>query len=413
MTQANIRKLDNGITLITENIEGLGTFSMGFIVKTGAIYETKQESGISHFIEHLMFKGTKTRTAKEISELVDYEGGSINAFTSRDVTCYYIKMLSSKMDIAIDILSDMFLNSNFDEENIEKERNVIIEEIRMYEDIPEEIVHEKNIEFALRGVHSNSITGTIDSLKKITRNDILKYLEDQYTADNLIITVSGTINEEELYEKLNNKMNNFRKKIFDRNIDMSYEIKSGENLVKKDTNQIHLCFTTRGVSIRSKYKYAMNIISNILAGGMSSRLFQKIREERGLAYSVYSYLSSFVNCGIFSIYAGTTKEDYLEVIKIIREELDIIKKDLVTEKELQKAKNQAKSELIFGLENTKSRMIFQALYFIENRKLLSLEELIEKYDTITMEDIKETLDFVFNEDYYSYTIVGDVGGNNG
>ena len=164
MENIKLKKLDNGITLITEHLANVSTFSMGFFIKTGAINETKKESGISHFIEHLMFKGTKNRTAKEISEFVDFEGGILNAFTSREATCYYIKLLSSKMDVALDVLTDMLLNSNFDEESIEKERNVIIEEIRMYEDIPEEIVHEKNIEFALKGIHSNSISGTIASL---------------------------------------------------------------------------------------------------------------------------------------------------------------------------------------------------------------------------------------------------------
>ncbi|MBQ3437434.1 MAG: insulinase family protein, partial [Fusobacterium sp.] len=156
MSNINLKKMDNGITFISELMPEMETFSLGFFVKTGAINEYPEESGISHFIEHLLFKGTKNRTAKEISEFVDFEGGVINAYTSRETTCYYIKLMSSKIDVAIDILTDMFLNSTFDEENIEKERNVIIEEIKMYEDIPEEVVHEKNIEFAISGIQSNS-----------------------------------------------------------------------------------------------------------------------------------------------------------------------------------------------------------------------------------------------------------------
>ena len=206
MENIKLKKLDNGITLITENLPDISTFSMGFFVKTGAMNETKKESGISHFIEHLMFKGTKNRTAKEISEFVDFEGGILNAFTSRNMTCYYIKLLSSKIDVAIDVLTDMLLNSNFDEESIEKERNVIIEEIKMYEDIPEEIVHEKNVEYALRGIHSNSISGTVASLKKIDRKAILNYLEKYYVAENLVIVASGNIDEKYLYTELNKKM---------------------------------------------------------------------------------------------------------------------------------------------------------------------------------------------------------------
>ena len=192
MEEIKLRKLENGITLITENISALNTFSMGFFIKTGAINEDKNlnETGISHFIEHLMFKGTKKRTAKEISEYVDFEGGAINAYTARDKTCYYIKMMSSKIDIAIDVLTDMLLNSTFEEENIEKERNVIIEEIKMYDDIPEEVVHDKAMEFAIKGIFSNSISGTAEDLKKITREDIIRYLEKNYVAEKMVIVVS-------------------------------------------------------------------------------------------------------------------------------------------------------------------------------------------------------------------------------
>ena len=256
MENIKLKKLDNGITLITENLPDISTFSIGFFVKTGAMNETKKECGISHFIEHLMFKGTKNRTAKEISEFVDFEGGILNAFTSREMTCYYIKLLSSKIDIAIDVLTDMLLNSNFDEESIEKERNVIIEEIKMYEDIPEEIVHEKNVEYALRGIHSNSISGTVASLKKIDRKAILNYLEKHYVAENLVIVVAGNIDEKYLYKELNKKMKDFRKAKKEEILDLSYEIKKGKKVVKKPSNQIHLCFTTRGVSSKLNSKTA-------------------------------------------------------------------------------------------------------------------------------------------------------------
>lgn len=201
-----LKKFENGITLITEVMPSMETFSLGFYIKTGAINEKHEESGVSHFIEHLLFKGTKNRNAKEISEFVDFEGGMINAYTSRDTTCYYIKLMASKLDIGIDILTDMFLNSTFEEENIEKERNVIIEEIRMYEDIPEEVVHEKNIEFAITGVHSNSISGSIESLKKINRETIMQYLKEQYISENLVIVAVGAFDENYLFEKLHEKL---------------------------------------------------------------------------------------------------------------------------------------------------------------------------------------------------------------
>ena len=399
MENIKLKKLDNGITLITEHLPNVSTFSMGFFIKTGAINETKKESGISHFIEHLMFKGTKNRTAKEISEFVDFEGGILNAFTSREVTCYYIKLLSSKMDVALDVLTDMLLNSNFDEESIEKERNVIIEEIRMYEDIPEEIVHEKNIEFALKGIHSNSISGTIA---------ILKYLEEHYVAENLVIVACGDIDEKYLYKELNKRMKDFRKAKKEEVLDLTYQIKKGKKVVKKPSNQIHLCFTTRGVSNKSELRYPAAIISNILGEGMSSRLFQKIREERGLAYSVYTYLTRFTNWGLLSVYVGTTKEDYKEVIKLIKEEFKNIKENGISERELRKAKNKYESAFTFSLESTSSRMNRLASTYLTYGEIISLDKVREDIEKVSLKDIKKAAEFLFDEEYYSQTIVGDI-----
>ncbi|PID67328.1 MAG: peptidase M16 [Fusobacteriales bacterium] len=408
MENIKLKKLENGITLITEKISNIDTFSMGFFVKTGAINETKEESGISHFIEHLLFKGTKKRTAKEISEYVDFQGGSINAYTGRDVTCFYTKLISSKIDIAIDILTDMFLNSTFEEENIEKERNVIIEEIKMYDDIPEEVVHEKAIEFAISGIHSNSISGTIENLKKIDRDMILKYLKERYIPQNIVIVATGNIDEDYLYKELASKMKAIEPKEDERVLDFSYKINSGKNIIKRDTAQVHLCFTTRGISNNSPMKYPVAIISNILAEGMSSRLFQKIREERGLAYSVYSYLTRFKNCGLLTVYAGTTEESYSEVIEIIKKEFEDIKNNGILEKELQKAKNKYESAIVFGLENSGSRMNRLASSYLNFEKIHSIEDIKKEINAVTLEDIKKAAAYVFDEEFYSCTIVGNI-----
>ena len=403
-----LKRMENGITLITEVISGMETFSLGFFVKTGAINENPEESGISHFIEHLLFKGTKERTAKEISEFVDFEGGMINAFTSRDTTCYYIKLMATKLDVGIDILSDMLLNSTFDEESIEKERNVIIEEIKMYEDIPEEIVHEKNIEFALTGIQSNSISGTIESLKKIDRKAIMKYLNEQYITENLVIVAVGAFDKNYLFDKLNQKLKGLENKKNTRNPDFSYKINSGENIIKKESNQVHLCFSTRGISNNDKMRYPVAIISNILGEGMSSRLFQKIREERGLAYSVYSYLTRFTNCGLLTVYVGTTKEDYKTVIELIKEEFKNIREYGITERELIKAKNKYESAITFSLESMGSRMNRLASSYLNYGRIISLDEVRNEIEAVTLEDIKNAAKFIFNEDFYSQTIVGNL-----
>lgn len=408
MSNINLKKMDNGITFISELMPEMETFSLGFFVKTGAINEYPEESGISHFIEHLLFKGTKNRTAKEISEFVDFEGGVINAYTSRETTCYYIKLMSSKIDVAIDILTDMFLNSTFDEENIEKERNVIIEEIKMYEDIPEEVVHEKNIEFAISGIQSNSISGSIESLKKIGKTAILKYLKEQYIPENLIIVAVGSFDENYLFEKLNKKMSILKKGENKRILNLEYKINSGENLIKKDSNQVHLCFSTRGISVTDKLKYPVAIISNILGEGMSSRLFQKIREERGLAYSVYSYLTRFQNMGLLTVYVGTTKEDYKEVLEIIKQEFENIKNNGISERELEKAKNKYESAITFSLESMGARMNRLASSYLTYGKIVNIDEMRKEIEAVSLEDVKKAAEFLFNENFYSQTIVGNI-----
>ncbi|WP_293958079.1 pitrilysin family protein [uncultured Fusobacterium sp.] len=403
-----VKKLDNGIPVLIDNIESINTVSLGIFVNTGSRNEYPEESGVSHYIEHMMFKGTETRTAKEISEIIDNEGGMINAYTSRDLTVYYIQMLSNKIGTGIDVLSDMFMNSTFSEENLEKERNVIIEEIRMYDDIPEEIIHDENVKYAVTGVQSNSVLGTIESLKGITRERFLKYFNEQYIASNLVISVAGKVDIDEIYNLLNKGLGKFRDSNFRRDIDNSFVINGGENIIKKDTNQVHLCFNTRGNGVKDDMKYPGAIISSVLGGNMSSRLFQKIREERGLAYSVYSYGTAFLEGGLFTIYAGTTKESYKEVLEIIKNEFNDIRENGITESELQKSKNQFLSMLTFSLESSKGKMSRMANSYLLYDKVIDIDEIIEKIEKITLEDIKKTAEYLFQEEYYSYTVLGDI-----
>lgn len=403
-----VKKLDNGIPVLIDNIESINTVSLGIFVNTGSRNEYPEESGVSHYIEHMMFKGTETRTAKEISEIIDNEGGMINAYTSRDLTVYYIQMLSNKIGTGIDVLSDMFMNSTFSEENLEKERNVIIEEIRMYDDIPEEIIHDENVKYAVTGVQSNSVLGTIESLKGITRERFLKYFNEQYVASNLVISVAGKVDVDEIYTLLNKGLGKFRDSNFRRDIDTSFIINGGENLIKKDTNQVHLCFNTRGNGVKDDMKYPGAIISSVLGGNMSSRLFQKIREERGLAYSVYSYGTAFLEGGLFTIYVGTTKESYKEVLEIIKNEFNDIRENGITESELQKSKNQFLSMLTFSLESSKGKMSRMANSYLLYDKVIDIDEIIEKIEKITLEDIKKTAEYLFQEEYYSYTVLGDI-----
>ena len=403
-----IEKLKNGIPVLMDKIEGINSVTFGIFVKTGAKNELSGEEGVSHLLEHMMFKGTKTKSAKDISEIIDNEGGIINAYTGKENTVYYVQMLSNRLKEGIEVLTDMFLNSTFSEENLEKEKNVVIEEIRMYDDIPEEIVHDRNTALVINGVQGNIVLGSEKSIREMTREKLVKYFKEQYRPENIVISIAGNFSYEDISEVLNNGLGTIENISPEREYNGAMEIRSIENKITKDTNQIHLCFNTKGCSLTSDMRYEVAIISNTLAGNMSSRLFQKIREDRGLAYSVFSYTSSFEEGGLFTVYAGTTKKDYKEVLEIIENEFEDIKENGITEYELQKSKNQFLSAVTFGLESSKGRMNRMANSYLLYKEIKSLDEILEQIEKITVEDIKKAAQEMFDKRYYSKTILGNI-----
>ncbi len=403
-----IEKLKNGIPVLMDKIEGINSVTFGIFVKTGAKNELSGEEGVSHLLEHMMFKGTKTKSAKDISEIIDNEGGIINAYTGKENTVYYVQMLSNRLKEGIEVLTDMFLNSTFSEENLEKEKNVVIEEIRMYDDIPEEIVHDRNTALVINGVQGNVVLGSEKSIREMTREKLVKYFKEQYRPENIVISIAGNFSYEDISEILNNGLGTIENISPEREYNGAMEIRSIENKITKDTNQIHLCFNTKGCSLTSDMRYEVAIISNTLAGNMSSRLFQKIREDRGLAYSVFSYTSSFEEGGLFTVYAGTTKKDYKEVLEIIENEFEDIKENGITEYELQKSKNQFLSAVTFGLESSKGRMNRMANSYLLYKEIKSLDEILEQIEKITVEDIKKAAQEMFDKRYYSKTILGNI-----
>lgn len=403
-----IEKLKNEIPVLMDKIEGINSVTFGIFVKTGAKNELSGEEGVSHLLEHMMFKGTKTKSAKDISEIIDNEGGIINAYTGKENTVYYVQMLSNRLKEGIEVLTDMFLNSTFSEENLEKEKNVVIEEIRMYDDIPEEIVHDRNTALVINGVQGNVVLGSEKSIREMTREKLVKYFKEQYRPENIVISIAGNFSYEDISEILNNGLGTIENISPEREYNGEMEIRSIENKITKDTNQIHLCFNTKGCSLTSDIRYEVAIISNTLAGNMSSRLFQKIREDRGLAYSVFSYTSSFEEGGLFTVYAGTTKKDYKEVLEIIENEFEDIKENGITEYELQKSKNQFLSAVTFGLESSKGRMNRMANSYLLYKEIKSLDEILEQIEKITVEDIKKAAQEMFDKRYYSKTILGNI-----
>ncbi|GED70185.1 peptidase M16 [Brevibacillus reuszeri] len=377
---------ENGLRIVTERIPSVRSVALGIWVGTGSKYENNVNNGISHFLEHMFFKGTKTRTAKEIAESFDEIGGNVNAFTSKEYTCYYARVLDQHAPIALEVLSDMYFNSVFDPEELEKEKNVVIEEISMYEDTPDDLVHDL-IAQASYGKHplGYSILGTEDVLRSLKRDDLLGYIDQRYLPSNTVITVAGNF-EESLIEDIKQRFSSFNRKSSEAVVstpDFTANVISQH----KATEQAHLCISLPGFQVGHPDVYSLILLNNVLGGSMSSRLFQEIREERGLAYSVYSYHSSYKEAGTFTIYTGTASEHVGQVFDIVSHVLRDVADHGITDKELNKGKEQLKGSLMLSLESTNSRMSRLGKNELLVERHLTLDEMIAKIDKVTHESV--------------------------
>jgi len=400
-----IRTLNNGIRLAMEEIPYVQSIALGIMVRTGSVNENALNSGISHVIEHMMFKGTEKRTAKELAEDVDRIGGQSNAFTGKEATCYYIKALKENADKAAEILIDMLCNSKFDPAELEREKKVILEEMKMIEDTPDDDIHDLLNELVFRGDNlGRNIIGTEESLARIDRNAILEYIKEQYTRDNIVIGVSGNFDEDYIVSLFEGKLDKFEeKKVLPKLYEHEYEKRSV--IKKKKLEQSHICLGIRGISLASEDYYALLILSNIFGGSMSSRLFQSIREQKGLAYSVFSYLNAYSDTGIFAIYAGVAHEKVENALEGIKEELLKLKTEGVTEDEFNMAKTQLKSSYTFSQENVSGRMFGNAKNVAILGKVFTAEETLAEINQVSMNDINRMIDLVYDYDKYSVAII--------
>ncbi|MEG1583862.1 MAG: pitrilysin family protein [Anaerovorax sp.] len=400
------KKLDCGVRIIMEKIPYVQSVSVGIWVKAGSVDEIPKNGGISHFIEHMLFKGTENRNAKQIAEDVDKIGGQINAFTGKEATCYYIKTLSSNLMKACEILTDMFLHSKFDEEEIEKERRVIYEEMKMIEDSPEDAAHDMITELVFKGIPlAQPIIGTKSSLKSITREAIKKYMEEEYTRDNIVVSVAGNFDEEAVCAYFEDQLKQLKEKKSAKeekvlNYKPSFQVKV------KDIEQSHLCLGLPSICISDDRYYVMSLLCNIMGGGMSSRLFQNIREEKGLAYSVYAMSSSYSKAGYFNIYAGVSHDKVEDTIQAIAHELRLLGLKGVTKEELEIAKEQLKGSYIFSFENVNSRMFTNGKNTLILDRIYTQEEIIDSIDAVTMDDIAKMSTLITDISNYSAVLVG-------
>lgn len=405
----NKKVLENGLTIVTEQIDYVRSVSVGVFIKNGSAHENENVCGISHFIEHLLFKGTKTRTAKDIAFEIDAVGGNLNAYTTKEYTCYYAKMLDTNLRLAIDILSDMILNPKLSEADIEMERNVVYEEIAMNEDSPEDLVHDYILEASfgsMSGIGATTL-GTHESLKKINSSVMREYMENMYTPQNSVISIAGNISDDviDLIEekfgawKNNGRINSLPKQIY----------KPESILKEKDIEQIHFCLGFPAFGGQNDKNYNLLAFNNVFGSGMSSDLFQKVREEKGLVYSIFSYISTFVEAGLFVVSASMHPKNLNEVLKIVFDDINALKEKEISSERFLKAKEQLKGNYILGLENVSSRMQSIGRSHLLYNKFHTPDEILEKIDNITLNETNEVVKSIFNGENMCVSAIGKMG----
>lgn len=393
-------RLDCGVSIIIEKNTMVRSAALGVWVASGSVYEDDMTHGVSHFIEHMMFKGTEKRTARMIAEDMDKIGATFNAMTGKESTCYYVKTLTSNIYKGAEILLDMVLESKFDQEEIDKERQVILEEIKMVKDTPDDEIYDIISELVNKGNPlARSILGTPESLAGIDHEKMVEYYRRRYARDGIVIAVAGNFDEkkivalfEEKLSALNEHLPDYRRTVgpYSRSFDVKV----------KDIEQTHICLAAPGVSYMDDLYYAFVLMNSILGGSMSSRLFQNIREQKGLAYNVCSMNSFSSFNGFFNIYAGVAHENTAKTINEIRYELAKLAEHGVTEEELSIAKEQAKTSYIFSLENTAALMFSLGRNKLLMNRLFSVDESLEKFNAVTRQDILRAAEKVGSLDLY-------------
>ena len=402
----NITKLDNGIQIVTETIPFVRSISFGIWVKVGSQNETSNLNGISHFIEHMLFKGTSKRSAKDIADQMDAIGGQMNAFTTKQMTCYYTRILDDNFDKALDIMADMFLNSTFDKTEMDKEKKVIIEEINMYEDTPEELVFEIMNENVWKDSSiSYPILGSIQNVQNFTQDDVKSYYANNYIPENIIITVAGNFETSSMIYKIKQY---FESMTNENCLRLTAAAKYEKSIAykKKNIEQLHLCLGFPGIKTSLEENYSIALLNTILGGGMSSRLYQKIREENGLAYSLFSYNYAYENVGLFTIYAAVNPSKAEKCIQVIMDEIKNLQSDPITNEQLSKTKEQLKATYLMSLENSSSRMNSLGKSIISYNKILTPEQIIQKIDEVGIEQLYRLIEKIFDFDSLSLAAVG-------
>ncbi|HDK16813.1 MAG TPA: insulinase family protein [Nitrospirae bacterium] len=393
-----------------EKVNAVHSVCIGIWVKVGSRYENPGKNGISHFLEHMFFKGTGSRTAQDIATEIDSLGGELNALTSTEYTLFYVKVLDEYVEQAIAILTDIFLQSTFPEADIEKEKNIVSEEIKMVEDNPADYVYElfsKDI-WGEKGL-GQSVLGRQETISSFTRNDLINHINRYYGTENIILACSGNFNEEKLLEHLNSTIGALERK-GEQESEPAPGFTAKINIVTKDLSESHICLGLKGLPYRSEERYSMHLLNTILGSGISSRLFQNVRENRGLVYSIYSYHVAYFDTGLWGVYAGTDKKHVGEVVNLTVDEIKALP-DSITADELRRAGAQLKGNLILALESTSNKMTNIAKQEIYYGQYFSPEEIIKMVESVTLDNVRALAQRLVGNGPLALTVYGNVKEN--
>ena len=396
----------NGVRIVLENITTVRSVTMGVWVGTGSRYESETNGGISHFLEHMFFKGTKTKSAQEIAESFDAIGGQVNAFTSKEYTCYYARVLDTYKVYAMEVLADMFFHSVFPEDEIEREKKVVLEEIKMYEDSPDSHVHDL-LAKANFGNHplGRPIIGTEALVRSFTKKSLQDYRKECYVPENVVISIAGNV-DVTFIQTVEHLFDQFEQQ--SQLMERTKPTMLFDTIVKhKEIEQAHACFGFRGIAVDDERMPALMVLNSALGNGMSSRLFQEVREKRGLAYSVFSYHSAYLDSGVLGIYAGTNKEQLPLLEETIIDTIEDIKKNGLMEKEFHNKKEQLKGNLVLGSESTNSRMSRNGRNELLLKKHRTLDELLKEIDQVDHMMINEVIEHIFTGKYSKAVIMSE------
>lgn len=401
--------LDNGIRILTEKVPAAYSVALGFWVENGARHESRALNGASHFIEHLLFKGTRRRSALDIAKEIDSVGGALNAFTSHELSCYYAKVAGSKLPLVIDLLSDIFCHSLFDLDEIEKERRVILQEIHMVEDSPDERIHELFAQkFWPDHPLGRPILGTPQSVSSLDRSVLLDFLAARYTGSNLIVAAAGDLNHQQVVDRVATALGTLPSGTKTQTVAPAHMPLRQVNILHKKLEQVHICLGTAGLSQGHSQRYVGQILNSILGGSISSRLFQKLREERGMAYSVYSYLNAHADCGTLVVHAGVSPDEAGHAIGVILREFNLLNKHMVSADELQAAKDQLKGQFMLSMESTDNRMTRLAKNEVYLGRVLAPEEILANIDMVSASAIQQLAQNLFQDKGLVLQMVGDL-----